>query len=58
MRKRIADRTGDVSDATPAVLDEQLSFDLGPQTFAVIDAGRPLAEVVRSCLEVIRSNPG
>jgi hypothetical protein len=47
-----------VSDATPAVLDEQLSFDLGPQTFAVIDAGRPLDEVVRSCLEVIRSKPG
>ena len=46
MRQRIAARTGDVSDATPAVLDEQLSFDLGPQTFAVIDAGRPLDEVV------------
>jgi aminoglycoside phosphotransferase family enzyme/predicted kinase len=58
MRQRIAARTGDVSDATPAVLDEQLSFDLGPQTFAVIDAGRPLDEVVRSCLEVIRSKPG
>jgi predicted kinase len=58
MRQRIAARTGDVSDATPAVLDEQLSFDLGPQTFAVIDAGRPLDEVVRSCLDVIRSKPG
>ena len=57
MRQRIAARTGDVSDATPAVLDEQLSFDLGPQTFAVIDAGRPLDEVVASCLEVIRSKP-
>ena len=58
MRQRIAARAGDVSDATPDVLDEQLSYDLGQQTFTVIDAGRPLDEVVRSCLEVIRSNPG
>ena len=35
-------RVGDVSDATPAVLDEQLQFDLGQQNFAVVDAGRPL----------------
>jgi aminoglycoside phosphotransferase family enzyme/predicted kinase len=55
MRQRIAARTGDVSDATPAVLDEQLAFDIGPQTFAVIDAGRPFDEVVASCLEVTRS---
>ena len=53
MRQRIAARTGDVSDATPAVLDEQLGYDLGQQTFAVIDAGRPLDEVVASCLERI-----
>jgi hypothetical protein len=58
MRQRIAARTGDVSDATPAVLDEQLSFDLGEQSFTVIDAGRPLDEVVASCLEVTRSKLG
>lgn len=58
MRQRIAARTGDVSDATPAVLEEQLSFDLGPHTFAVIDAGRPLNEVVRSCLDVARAKLG
>lgn len=58
MRQRIAVRTGDASDATQAVLDEQLSFDLGQQTFAVIEAGRPLDEVVRSCLKVIRSKLG
>jgi hypothetical protein len=51
MRGRIARRTGDVSDATPEVLDEQLSFDLGPQNFTVIDAGRPVEEVVAACLE-------
>jgi uncharacterized protein len=55
MRGRIARRAGDVSDATPAVLDEQLQFDLGQQNFAVVDAGRPLDEVVASSLELIKS---
>jgi aminoglycoside phosphotransferase family enzyme/predicted kinase len=54
MRGRIAGRVGDVSDATPAVLDEQLQFDLGQQNFAVVDAGRPLPDVVASSLELIR----
>jgi hypothetical protein len=44
---------GDVSDATPAVLDEQLEYDLGQQTFAVVDAGTPLEDVVASSLELI-----
>jgi uncharacterized protein len=55
MRGRIALRAGDVSDATPAVLYEQLQFDLGQQNFAVVDAGRPLQEGVASCLELIKS---
>jgi predicted kinase len=53
MRGRIAGRIGDASDATPAVLDDQLQYDLGEQNFAVVDAGRPLNEVVASCLELI-----
>jgi predicted kinase len=58
MRQRIAARAGDVSDATPDVLGEQLSYDLGQQTFTVIDAGRPLDEVVRSCLDLTRTKLG
>jgi len=54
MRGRIAARVGDVSDATPAVLDEQLQYDLGQQNFAVVDASRPLPEVIASSLELIR----
>jgi aminoglycoside phosphotransferase family enzyme/predicted kinase len=54
MRGRMARRVGDVSDATPAVLDEQLEYDLGQQTFAIVDADRPLEEVVASSLELIR----
>ena len=53
MRERVADRRGDVSDATPSVVDIQLSYDLGPQDFAVIDASRPLDEVVAACLQRI-----
>jgi predicted kinase len=53
MRGRIAARVGDVSDATPAVLDEQLGYDVGQQNFAVVDAGRPLPDVVASSLELI-----
>ena len=41
MRDRVATRKGDVSDATPSVVDEQLGYDLGPQSFAVIDASLP-----------------
>ena len=40
MRQRIARRTGDVSYATPDVLNEQLGFDLGPQEFTVVYAVR------------------
>jgi hypothetical protein len=59
MRRRIAGRRGDISDATAAVLDEQLMYDLGPQSFAVVDASRPLDEVIASCLRVIgEDKPG
>jgi hypothetical protein len=53
MRARIAGRKGDISDATPAVLDEQLTYDLGPQSFTVVDASHPLDEVAEACLRVI-----
>jgi len=53
MRDRVATRTGDVSDATPSVIDEQLAYDIGPQSFGVIDASLPVDQVVASCLERI-----
>ncbi|MET0841050.1 MAG: AAA family ATPase, partial [Methyloceanibacter sp.] len=53
MRERVAGRKGDVSDATPSVVDIQLGYDLGPQDFAVIDASRPLDEVAAACLQRI-----
>jgi hypothetical protein len=54
MRGRIARRVGDASDATPEVLDEQLHYDLGEQTFSGVNAGRPLNEVVASCLALTK----
>ena len=54
MRGRIAGRTADVSDATAAVLEQQLDYDLGPQSFTVVDANRPVDEVVATCLDILR----
>ena len=55
MRGRVAARRGDVSDATPSVVDEQLGYDIGAQGFTVIDASRPLDEVAADCLGRIRT---
>ena len=53
MRTRVADRKGDVSDATPSVVDEQLRYEVGPQSFEIIDAGLPLDRVAASALDLI-----
>jgi aminoglycoside phosphotransferase family enzyme/predicted kinase len=53
MRERVAGRTGDVSDATAEVVDVQLGYDIGPQSFAVVDASKPLDQVAAACLERI-----
>ena len=50
LRERVGRRQRDVSDATPQIVDRQLAFDIGPQSFAVIDAKRPLEQVVATCL--------
>jgi aminoglycoside phosphotransferase family enzyme/predicted kinase len=57
MRGRVARRRGDVSDATPAVIDAQLAYEIGPQSFEVIDASLPLDQVVASCLKRIGVKP-
>ncbi len=57
LRDRIAARTGDVSDATPELVDVQLGYDVGPQRFAVIDASGPVEQVAASCLERIGAKP-
>jgi uncharacterized protein len=58
MRARVAKRAGDVSDASPAVVDEQLGYEIGPQSFEVIDASLPLERVAAASLVAIRSGAG
>jgi uncharacterized protein len=55
MRERVASRARDVSDATPPVVDTQLTYDIGKQDFEVIDATLPFEQVVASCLDKIGS---
>jgi hypothetical protein len=50
-------RTGDVSDATPEVVDVQLGYDIGEQNFAAIDAGGPVEQVAAACLERLGLRP-
>jgi predicted kinase len=53
LRRRVANRTGDVSDATPDIVDVQLGYAIGRQNFAVIDARGPVDQVAAACLERI-----
>jgi len=57
MRDRIATRSGDVSDATPEVVDVQLGYDIGRQSFEAIDASLPVDQVVAACLAHIGAHP-
>lgn len=58
MRARVAKRLGDPSDATPSVVDEQLSYEIGPQNFELIDAALPLEQVAAAALEAIGHSGG
>lgn len=55
LRARVERRTGDVSDATPRVVDTQLDYDVGSLDFAVIDASLPLDAVAGAALDRIRA---
>ena len=53
MRARVGGRQGDVSDATPYVVEAQRAYDLGPLTFDRVDASLSLDDVAALCLERI-----
>ena len=57
LRDRIAARTGDASDATPELVDVQLAYEIGPQSFTVIDASGPVDRVAAACLARIGVQP-
>ena len=50
---RVAARRGDASDATPAVVRQQLDYDLGPMAWTRLAADRPLAEVAVAAAEIV-----
>ncbi len=53
LRQRVAGRTGDASDATVAVLEKQLSYDLGEITCRRVDASGTPEEVLEEALRVL-----
>ena len=55
LRKRVAGRVADVSDATPSVVETQAAYDLGPLDFHRIDASPPVEAVAASCLGRIKA---
>ncbi len=54
MRERVGKREGDVSDATPSVVDAQLAYDLGALAFERIDASGLVDAAAVRCLDRIR----
>ena len=50
---RLAARRGDASDASAAVLDQQLDYDLGEMTWQRIDADGPLESVRAAAADVL-----
>jgi aminoglycoside phosphotransferase family enzyme/predicted kinase len=56
MTGRLVSRRGDASDATPAVLARQLTYDLGDITWKRLAAGRAAKDVVQSAHRVLSRN--
>ena len=50
LEARVAARVGDASDANVAVLRDQLGRDVGPMSWRVFDASRPVDEILTAAL--------
>lgn len=58
LEERVAGRDGDVSDATPEIVREQLRYDLGSIEFERIDAGDSVEQVAQRCLNRLKAESG
>lgn len=54
---RVAQRSGDASDATPDVVERQLALDIGPVSWRMIDAGGSNTATVAAALAGLRDQP-
>jgi aminoglycoside phosphotransferase family enzyme/predicted kinase len=54
---RVTQRRGDASDADAAVVEQQLTYDLGTIDWARLDAGRPLAELQDEATRLLSPGP-
>jgi hypothetical protein len=55
---RVAARKNDASDATPQVVERQLSYDLGQLEWTRLDASGPLEETLRTALSHLHASIG
>jgi hypothetical protein len=55
---RVAARKSDASDATPQVVERQLSYDLGKLEWTRLDASGPLEETLRTALSHLHASIG
>jgi aminoglycoside phosphotransferase family enzyme/predicted kinase len=53
LERRLVGRTGDASDATPAILREQLDYELGPMRWATVDAAGGIEETLRQVTTLV-----
>jgi len=57
LKSRVSARSGDASDATAAVVEQQLTYDLGIISWHTIAAGRPVAKLRDEAGEIIKNSP-
>ncbi|MBY0226406.1 MAG: AAA family ATPase [Hyphomicrobium sp.] len=56
--ERVANRKNDASDATPQVVERQMSYDLGQVEWTRLDASGPLEETLRTALSYLHASIG
>jgi aminoglycoside phosphotransferase family enzyme/predicted kinase len=54
--ERVANRKNDASDATPQVVERQMSYDLGQLEWTRLDASGPLEETLRTALSHLHAS--